>query len=120
MAQEWMVDIVSSGYDIVIYGAGTVARRIYELLKRYNAIEKIKCFVVEDIDENVAAIKNIKVVQYKAANYTKAVCIIALAKLAERYCVNDKLQKMGIAEEKILLLNDKLYRALRELEKENV
>lgn len=114
MAQEWL-NRVSINNNIVIYGAGTVAKRIYALLKKQNITEKIKCFAVEDTDKNVKAIEGIKVVKYTTLDYTNAICIIALGNLEERYYVSNQLQELGLDEDRILLLNNQLHRALYNL-----
>lgn len=114
MVQEWL-NRVSISNEIVIYGAGTVAKRIYALLKKQNITEKIKCFAVEDTDKNVKAIEGIKVVKYTILDYTNAICIIALGNLEERYYVSNKLQELGLDEDRILLLNNQLHRTLYDL-----
>lgn len=115
MGREWL-DRIGSGCDIVIYGAGKTARHIYRLLKNFKSVKKIKSFVVENINQNVEMIEGIKVLSYKNADYTNAVCIIALADLREQYRVGDHLQEIGLDEDRILFLDSKLYKALYSLE----
>lgn len=114
IAREWMGRICS-GCDIVIYGAGKTARRMYELLKSYKIVNKIRSFAVEDVDKNVEVIDGIKVLQYKKADYTNAVCLIAVADLSEQYRIRDQLQKIGFDEDRVLLLNARLYKSLYDL-----
>lgn len=120
IAEEWLDRVSSSSYNIIIYGAGTVAKRFYWLLDKQGVIEKIKAFAVEDTDENVNAIGNIKIVQYKAVDYTNAICIIALKDWKERYRVSWKLHEIGLDEDRILSLNVQVYQALYDFWKKNI
>ena len=113
MAQGWL-DRICNGGDIVIYGAGTVARRIYELLKRRRANDKIRCFAVENIGKNQTDIEGIDVIQYNEADYVNAVCVIALANLEEQEYVRRKLLETGLDEGDIILLSGQLNRVLRD------
>lgn len=116
MIQEWL-NRVCQGGDIVIYGAGTVAKRIYGLLKTYKADDKIRCFAVEDISKNASAIEGINVIQYKEADYVNTVCIIALANLGDQCRVKEKLLELGLSEDAIMLISSRLNWALLNLEK---
>ncbi len=116
MVQEWLNRICQGG-DIVIYGAGTVAKRIYGLLKTYKADDKIRCFAVEDISKNAAAIEGINVIQYKEADYINTVCIIALANLEDQCRVKEKLLGIGLNEDAIMLISSRLNWALLDFEK---
>lgn len=57
--------------DIVIYGAGIVAERLYDILKQRGMENKIRAFVVENTDSNIQDMKGIDVVQYQNADYKK-------------------------------------------------
>lgn len=101
--------------DIIIYGAGVVAKRIYSVLKQHKITDKIRAFVIENTYGNVSDIEGINVVQYKNADYENAVCIIAVADLNEQYQICRKLLLFGLKENQILFLNYEIQAGLREI-----
>lgn len=103
---EWMT-------DIVIYGAGTMARCIYSMLKKYQIKCNIKAFAVKDTDKNVSCIDNINVVQYKNVDYKNTMCIIALADLKEQYLICQQLMLLGVQKRQICFLDKQILLALR-------
>ena len=112
---EKCIDGIGKDKDIVIYGAGTVAKRVYKALEHYKKADKIRAFVVEDTHRNVSAIKGIKVLQYKEADYKNAVCIIAISGLNEQYLIRNRLLALELKEEQIQLLNCWVLMGLQEL-----
>ncbi|GFI48234.1 hypothetical protein IMSAGC019_03561 [Lachnospiraceae bacterium] len=109
--------IGSIGRDtgIVIYGAGTVARRVYNALDKYKRTNKIRAFLVEDTNKNASNFKDIKVVQYKDADYENVVCIIAVADLEEQYRISLQLVAVGVRESQIRFLNYWMLGGLQDL-----
>lgn len=101
--------------DIVIYGAGVVARRIYYMLKQRKKTNKIRAFVVMDTDGNVSDIEGINVVQYKKVDYENAVCVIAIKDLCEQNRVCQRLLSFGLEENQILLLNRRIQMGLQKI-----
>lgn len=104
--------------DIVIYGAGIVAKRVYSFLSSYKMVSKIKAFAVWNTAKNSSRIEGIDVVQYQDMDYENAICIIAIADLNEQYCVHRQLVSIGVQESQILFLDQKLQCALRDMMEE--
>lgn len=105
---------IDQGTDIVIYGAGTVAKRVYNALDKYKRAGRIRTFVVEDICGNVSDIRGVKVVQYKDADYENTVCMIAIADIKEQYRICEQLAAIGVDENQIRFLNYWLLRGLQD------
>lgn len=100
--------------EVVIYGAGIVAKRLYSFLSRHKMADKIRAFAVQDMGGHPSSIEGINVVQYRSADYENAVCIIAVADLNEQYRICRQLVSTGVQENRILFLNSKLRYALRD------
>lgn len=114
MTREY-IDSLSENVNIVIYGAGVVAKRIYSMLKQYKKTGKIRAFAVENLYRNVSNIEGIDVVQYEDVDYDNAVCIIAIADLNEQYRICQRLLSFGLEENQILFLNHRIQVGLREI-----
>lgn len=116
MAKECM-DSIDLTADIVIYGAGVVAKRIYSVLRHDGRRNRVRAFAVSDADGNVSDIEGIPVVQYKNVNFENAVCIVAISNLKEQYEICRKLLLMGLKEEQIRYLNHRVQNGLRSISK---
>lgn len=114
MAKE-CIDSIEQNLDIVIYGAGAVAKRIYNVLKQFKKADKIRSFAVKDIGENILDIEGIKVIQYENVDYKNAVCIIAIADLEEQHRICRKLLAIGWKEKQILFINHRVRIGLQEI-----
>lgn len=109
------IDSIEQNLDIVIYGAGAVAKRIYNVLKQFKKADKIRSFAVKDIGENILDIEGIKVIQYENVDYKNAVCIIAIADLEEQHRICRKLLAIGWKEKQILFINHRVRIGLQEI-----
>ena len=119
LLEEWTAGI-GKGMDIVIYGAGVVAKRVYNVLKKFGMVDRIRTFAVGDIERNVSDWKGVEVVQYKAADYRNAVCIIALSGLNDQYRIYEQLLAAGLEENQLIFLNDGVLSGLRDLGEDDV
>lgn len=114
MAKEY-IDSIEQNLDIIIYGAGTVAKRIYSVLKQFKKADKIRAFAVKDTGENISNIEGVKVVQYESVDYENAVCIIAIADIKEQYQICRELLTIGWKEKQIRFLNYRIRIGLQEI-----
>lgn len=112
--EEW-IEETAQFRDVVIYGAGRMAGRIYQLLKRQIQAERFRAFVVEDISQNVVQVEGIPVLPYREAQYRDAVCVVALASQEEQLKVSEKLLDMGLDEGQIVRINARIQRAVRRI-----
>ena len=55
---------------------------------------------------------SIKVVQYQNQDYTDTACIIALAAKEEQFVVYQDLLRIGLKEEQIFRMNDRIWQAV--------
>ncbi len=115
MLEEYIA-CINEEMDIVIYGAGTVAKRVYNALKHYGIDSKIRAFAVEDTDINISDVEGVNVVQYKEVDYINAVCIIAVSNLVEQYRIFGQLLSCGLEESQVFFLNYGVLGGLRDIE----
>lgn len=113
LVKEYM-DSIERNVEIVIYGAGIVAKRIYSVLKQDGKTDRIRAFAVNDISKNVPEIEGIPVVQYENVNYGNAVCIIAVSNVKDQYEICRKLLSIGLRENQIRFLNYAIQNGLKE------
>lgn len=106
---------IDGDMDIVIYGAGIVAERLYDILKQRGMENKIRAFVVENTDSNIQDMKGIDVVQYQNADYKNAICIIAISCLNEQDWVYRQLLSIGLEENQVFFLNHWMLSGLRDI-----
>ncbi len=101
--------------QIVIYGAGYMANRVYLLLKQYQKEHKVRAFVVKETAENPKSLNGIDVIQYQRADYRDTACVTALLKEKTQFEIVKQLRSLGLAEEQIYTLNDKLRYVLNRM-----
>ncbi|MDE6620066.1 MAG: glycosyltransferase family 2 protein [Lachnospiraceae bacterium] len=97
---------------IVLYGAGTMAERVYRILEKYHYEDRVTAFVVKDPLQNPGEIEKVKVVQYQQLDYRGAACIICLKNKEQQLLMNQELLRSGLEEWQILRLNDRMQRII--------
>ena len=109
--EEWIEEIAQF-QNIFIYGAGRVAGRIYQVLKRHIQAERFRAFLVEDVSQNVDQIEGIPVLPYITAQYQDAVCVVGLASQEEQLKVSKKLLETGMEKGQIVCINVRIQEAV--------
>ncbi len=106
-----------SCYDeIVVYGAGNVARKIYKLIDSYNTMPAIKLFVVNDTNNNDEYIGAIPVKDYRTISTDNVKILIALWHEKQNE-VKKVLMEKGFKEKNIIIMDEVETEALILLDK---
>jgi hypothetical protein len=92
---------------VVIYGAGRVAKRFYNLLEYINMTKKIICFAIDDVSSNPQFLFGKNVVDWRSIVKQDEKIIIALGR-DTRNDVRRKLASSGISDERLIPLDDRM------------
>lgn len=109
-----LVNRVNDEEELLIYGAGVVAGRIYKVLKQKNEIQKIKAFIVRDPASNKSTIGSIPVRSYKEFTISTEKIMIGLLHTKQKDVYGD-LVEAGIDVHRILTLDALENKALQKV-----
>lgn len=104
--------------EILIYGAGTVAGRLYIIFEKLGWLKKIKAFIVEDKEKNVEKLGEIQVRNYRDYLHSSEKIIIGLWNTKQEE-VYKMLVSQGISTKRIIRLTPFLNRNLEEMLQNN-
>jgi hypothetical protein len=111
MANEVAGMIADNKY--IVYGAGTVARRIYNLFKYISKIDNIICFVVNDESSNPSDLYGIPVLNWREFVDKKESIIIALTEAAS-VDVKNQLVSEGVENNRIIMIDRNIQKVMRD------
>lgn len=111
--ESW-IEKINNYTEIVIYGAGKVAKRLYHILEKHGLDNRIKAFVVTDCACNPCEIYGIPVIEYTDTLFRQAVYIIGNANLYEQFKIVNFLMDVGIDEKNIEQIGNHLQHIFRE------
>jgi hypothetical protein len=111
MANEVAGMIADNKY--IVYGAGTVARRIYNLFKYISKIDNIICFVVNDESSNPSDLYGIPVLNWRVFVDKKESIIIALTEAAS-VDVKNQLVSEGVENNRIIMIDRNIQKVMRD------
>lgn len=111
-------EIIKNEDEILIYGAGTVAERLYVVFKKLGWLKRIKAFIVEDKGKNVEKLGGIVVSNYMDYLHSSEKIIIGLwnTKQDEIY---ENLVSQGIDATRIIRLTPLLNKTMEEMLQNN-
>lgn len=113
LLESW-IEKINNYMEIVIYGAGKVAKRLYHILQKYDLDNRIKAFVVADCACNPSEVNGIPVIKYTDTLFRQAVYIIGNANLYDQFKIANSLIDAGIAEKNIEQIGSRLQHIFRE------
>lgn len=93
--EEWN-KIVSESHSIYIYGAGKIGRKIFNLIKRDNHLDKLYGFLVSDIRGgwNPTSIEGKPVIEIKKLNEKDSTILVSVSDIYQNEIL-ELLQKLG-------------------------
>lgn len=97
--------------NILIYGAGNVARKLYKIIEKGGYIGKVRAFIVKCTEKNEQELGNIKVVYYADYMNSSEKIIIGLGEEKQEE-VYRSLIKTGIDKRRIIKLNPFISRLI--------
>lgn len=100
--------------EILIYGAGAVAKRLYIIFRKLDWIKKIKAIIVRDKKENVERIGEVRVRNYRDFLYSSEKIIIGLWDTKQKE-IYETLILQGVDSTRIIKLTPVLNRILIEI-----
>ncbi|MCM1182633.1 MAG: hypothetical protein NC337_04575 [Roseburia sp.] len=98
--------------EIVIYGAGTIAKKLYKIMEQHHMKQLIKAFIVEDKENNSQEIGGIPVEEYKKY-VDKGIPILVAVSEIYADTVSELLLTNGIERKRILRFDDFLLHLIR-------
>lgn len=111
--ESW-IEKINNYMEIVIYGAGKVAKRLYHILQKYGLDYRIKAFAVADCACNPSEVNGIPVIKYTDTLFRQAVYIIGNANLYEQFKIANFLMDVGVDEKNIEQIGSRLQHIFRE------
>lgn len=105
--------------EIVLYGAGIIAKRMYNVLKQLGVKKRIKAFVVTNVDENAEKIDGINVRDYRNYVESNVKFLITISQNKSGEVVKD-LVEHGIDENRIIVPPKYIYDNLRYIDANGV
>lgn len=108
-----LVRKIENANKVVIYGAGTIANRIYMFLRESEACERLNAFVVDNEKDNPQELFGYPVKNYrKYISDTKTVYVIGLAQNKQEEVMTELIQA-GICKDRIISLDKNTHLAMR-------
>lgn len=90
--------------QILVYGAGNVAGKIYKIFEKMGCLKKICAFIVNCTEENEKELGGIKVQNYKEFISSSEKIIVGLCETKQEEIYKD-LIATGVKEERIIKLS---------------
>lgn len=97
--------------SILIYGAGNVAEKIYQIFEKTGRLRKINAFIVNYIEENKKELGSIPVRCYIEFLNSQQKIIIGLCEMKQEE-IRKKLISSGINKERIIKLNPQINKLI--------
>ena len=93
LKEEWE-KIISQSEHIYIYGAGKIGKKIYNLLKKKNQLEKLEAFVVSDNKGQPTSIEEKPVIQIEELDNKKSTIFVSVSDIYQNEII-ELLEKLG-------------------------
>lgn len=113
-AADEFFKIVDDQEKILIYGAGSIARKLYKVFRQTGRLKKIQAFIVKHVEENVEKLGQVGVRDYMNFVRSPEKIIIGLCEANQEEVCKDLIAQ-GVNEKRIIKLSPFISRIIGEV-----